>query len=44
MGRGCTKTLFMGVRDGMGAPRFLCAVMPVSCCGGQSLFVGGWSG
>jgi hypothetical protein len=29
---------------GMGAPRFSCAVMPVFCHGGQSSFVGGWSG
>ena len=29
---------------GMGAPRFSCAVMPVSCHGGRSSLVGGWSG
>jgi hypothetical protein len=29
---------------GMGAPRFSCVVVPVFCRGGQSLFVGGWSG
>jgi hypothetical protein len=28
---------------GMGAPCFSCAVVPVSCRGGQSSFVGGWS-
>jgi hypothetical protein len=27
----------------MGAPCFSCAVVPVSCRGGQSSFVGGWS-
>jgi hypothetical protein len=26
------------------APLFLCVVMPISCCGGRLLFVGGWSG
>jgi hypothetical protein len=30
--------------QGMGAPRFSCVVMPVFCRGGQSSFVGGWSG
>jgi len=30
--------------QGMGAPHFSCAVMPISCCGGQWSFVGGWSG
>jgi len=48
--RGFSKVWVEGVQRlcswvwGMGAPRFLCVVMPVSCCGGRSLFVGGWSG
>jgi len=48
-GHGFSKVQVEGVQRlcswvrGTGTPRFSCAVVPVSCRGGQ-LFVGGWSG